>query len=356
MAKATIEKTDSSSLDKLVDIINSEFGQNTIFKPIDNMPVYKVHRISTGNPKLDKDLGGGLPTGRIHLISGPFSSGKSYLSNKIAAQFNAIGERVAIVEPEHTFDPDWAKKCGMDMDLVYVTRGKNAEQDVDLIELLVASGEFGLIVIDSLAAMIPKDIKDDPSDKAHMGKEAKLNNKMFKKVLSHQNELKMLGKKVPTIIAINQIREKIGVMFGSPETLPGGRMQQYAASVWIDFRAKETIQDANDDMVGMYCQYTVKKNKTAPRCKPGLVSMFVADYMGMAAGDWDRFGAIIDVATDAGLIEKSGKFYENKSGTLLQKKYMYKQLWSELQSDQNFHDDMVAAIKVALPDIELEYN
>ncbi len=341
----------------LIDLMNKEFGKNTIFKPKDELPVYEVQRMSTGNLQLDIDLGGGLAIGRIHLITGPFSSGKTYLFNKVASQFTARGERVALVDEEHTFDPDWMEDCGVDMDLLYVARSKNAEQTVDMVELLVASGEFGLVGLDSIAAMIPKTIKDDSAEKAHMGVEARLNNRMFKKIVSQQTELKMANKVPTTVIVINQIREKIGVMFGSPETLPGGNGQLFYPSTWIDFRAKETILDGSDNTVGMYFNYNIKKNKTAPPRKKGTLSMFNADYMGMSAGSWDYLGAIIDVATKTGVIAKEGKFYNSDStGTgILSKKYMYKQLWKELLDDSDLQLKMVEHIQTHIPDIRLSY-
>ena len=160
----------SDAINKLEDIINKTFGEHSLFMPKKVSPIFSLPRISTGNLFLDLDLGGGLATGRIHLITGPFSSGKTFLALKVAAEYTRRKQRVCIIDAEFTFDPAWAEACGVDMDYVYLVRKQVQEQVIDIVELLIASGEFGLIILDSLAALIPQKLKDEQADKAEMGR------------------------------------------------------------------------------------------------------------------------------------------------------------------------------------------
>lgn len=345
--------TDLKSFDELVNLILKEFGDNAIFNPKKHQPISKVERISTGNLQLDMDLGGGLTRGRTHLITGPFSSGKTFLSLKIASEFTKNKERVAIVEPEFTFDPVWAEYCGVDGDLLWVARKDNQEDNIDLIELLVASGEFGLIILDSMAAQIPKKVKENDASKSSMGVEAKLNNQMFRKITSQQVNKAQEGKVAPTVLVINQWRKKLGVMFGSPNTLPGGEGQYYMCSTWIDFWADETILNKDERVVGMYFGYNIRKNKTAPPRRTGRVSMFLDMYNGMKKGDWDHLGAVMDVAVSTGVIAKEGKWYKSP---LLPKQFMYSQLWKELYVNSALEGKILAGVKTATPDVEFSYS
>jgi len=339
-------------IDKLVEIINKEFGENSIFNPKKTMPVFQVPRISTGNLMLDLDLGGGFAEGKVHLITGPFSSGKTYLALKMAAEYTRRSKKVAFIDAEFTFDPSWAEACGVNMELVYVVRKQVQEEVIDIIELMVASGEFGLIILDSLAALLPKDIKDDAAEKHHMGKEAKLNNKMFKKLLAQQSNTALKEQQVATIIVINQWREKIGVMFGSPETLPGGKGQYYYCSTWVDFRAKETILDSSDKVVGMKFEYYVRKNKTAPPRRSGLVSMYLDTFHGMRKGNWDSIDAVMAVAKLTGVFTQSGSWY---ASSYLDKSYQYTALWKKIYSDVNLEEKIVEGIQKAIPEVEFDY-
>jgi len=341
----------SDAINKLEDIINKTFGEHSLFMPKKVSPIFSLPRISTGNLFLDLDLGGGLATGRIHLITGPFSSGKTFLALKVAAEYTRRKQRVCIIDAEFTFDPAWAEACGVDMDYVYLVRKQVQEQVIDIVELLIASGEFGLIILDSLAALIPQKLKDEQADKAEMGRGAYLNNRMFKKILAQQSDAALAGKNISNLIVINQWRKKVNAM-GNPNTLPGGEGQYYYCSTWVDFWADETILDGKDRVVGMKFGYHVRKNKTAPPRRQGQVAMFLEAYNGMRKGDWDSLGAVIDVAKLTGVFKMSGSWY---SSPILDKSYQFTNLWKSIYSDKDLEMKIVKAIGERLPEITFDY-
>ena len=341
----------SDAINKLEDIINKTFGEHSLFMPKKVSPIFSLPRISTGNLFLDLDLGGGLATGRIHLITGPFSSGKTFLALKVAAEYTRRKQRVCIIDAEFTFDPAWAEACGVDMDYVYLVRKQVQEQVIDIVELLIASGEFGLIILDSLAALIPQKLKDEQADKAEMGRGAYLNNRMFKKILAQQSDAALAGKNISNLIVINQWRKKVNAM-GNPNTLPGGEGQYYYCSTWVDFWADETILDGKDRVVGMKFGYHVRKNKTAPPRRQGQVAMFLEAYNGMRKGDWDSLGAVIDVAKLTGVFKMSGSWY---SSPILDKSYQFTNLWKSIYSDKDLEMKIVKAIGERIPEITFDY-
>lgn len=346
------EKKELTGIEKLSNLINKEFGKNSIYCPSNVSMVQKVPRISTGNIALDVDLGGGFATGRIHLITGAFSSGKTYLVLKVAASYQRLGMKVAFIDSEFTFDIPWAEACGLNMDKVYLIRKQEQEQVFDILELLVASGEFGIIIIDSLAALVPKKLHDAAAGKGDMGNGAYNNNAMFRKVLMRQSQLSRENKMVPDLYIINQWREKVGIMFGNPATLPGGKGQYFYASTWIDFSAKETILDAKDRVVGMIFNYITFKNKTASPKRSGLVSMYNSPYKGMSKGDWDSISAVMDLACSSGVIQKGGTWYSSK---LFTGSFQFTKLWNYLYNNPDVESKIVDAIGQVMPDIQFNY-
>ena len=306
------KKQVSSNFQAMVNAITKEFGDNTIynaetFKPNETA----LQRVSCGNIELDIALGGGIPRGKIILVSGPFSSCKTYFVNKCLAEHTKLGEKVGILDEEFTYDDKWMQACGADTSLVWVGQAEYAERSLDLFEVLAGSGEFGALCIDSLAALIPQKTLDEAHEDAQMGIEAKLMSKALRKIIKAQHNLFIEGKVPPTIFLINQFRNKIGkaAMFGDPRTLPTGNAQHYYNSIWIDFNGKEDITNADDEVVGKFTEYYIKKNKTAPPRRKGLVSMFCEDFKGMKKGEWDTTGAIIDCAIRAGVVVKQGTFH-----------------------------------------------
>lgn len=345
------ESKSGGAFDKLMLLVKESFGENAIYCPDSFSPPSAGMRTSTGNPFLDFHLGGGVPQGRIILISGPFSSGKTYFVQKCMAVFNLLKKRIAFLDEERTFDKEWAEKCGMEMSNCYVASGEYSEQTMDLGEVLIGSGEFGAVAVDSLASMIPKKTLEEAHEDHQMGIEAKLNAKFFRKILAAQDKLERANKIPPTVFVINQLRKKIGVMFGNPETLPGGEAQRFYASIWMDFRATETILDKADQIVGMYFTFDVKKNKTAPRRK-GTVSMFIADYQGMKKGDWDIPAAVMDLGVTCGVIEKEGKYY---ASPLFERKYTYSQLWKAILAKPSMERAILGACQVKHPEVKIAY-
>lgn len=331
----------TKELDGLIKQISVAFGDNSIYQPGKHTPLANLTRISTGNAMLDYDLGGGIPAGRIILVTGPFSAGKTYFTTKCLGKLTQMGGRVGVIDEERTWDPIWAQKCGVDPDRCWVGSGEYSEKSMDLAELLVGSGEFDAILVDSLAAMVPKKVLDEAHEDHQMGVEAKLNAKFFRKLLSAQDLLERKGKVAPTIFVINQIRKKIGIAYGNPEVLPGGEAQMYYASIWMDFRASETILNKNDDVVGMYFDYNIKKNKTAPPRRKGTVGMFIEDFKGMHSGDWDFPGSVIDLAVRLGLLVKEGKWYKS---ALLPKNFMYANLWAKVKAEPSLERKIVEAV------------
>lgn len=316
-------------ISQLANLIEKEFGKNTLYQPSKFEPVFHSSRISTGNPLIDYDLGGGIPLGRIILVSGPWSSGKTFFVSKCIAEFTKLKARAAILDEERTIDSSWLTKCGVDMDYVWKGAGEYSEQSLDLFELLTASGEFDVLLLDSLAAMLPKKMRDDAHEDQHMGLEAKLNAKLFRKLLAAQDTLEKKGKTPPTIFVINQWRKKM-TMFGNPNVLPGGEAQYFYPSIWLDFRIDQEILDENDLVVGQNIKYDIPKNKTAPPRRKGVVSMYNNDFMGMSAGNWDVYSALIDLGIKAQVFTKEGKWYKSD---LFAKAFMFKQLWKELASN-----------------------
>lgn len=334
----------SESFENLLVAVEENFGKNTIYKPSDFIPKHGLaNRLSCGNIELDIALGGGNPRGRIILVSGPPSSGKTYYVLKSFAEHTKKKEKVALIDEEFTFDDDWATKCGIDRDYCWVGQAEYAEKSLDLAEVLIGSGEFQAVGIDSLAALIPQKTLNEAHEDAQMAIEARLVGKFIRKCLKAQNKLFRRGLQPPTIFLVNQIRYKIGVIFGNPETLPTGNAQHFFNSLWIDFRSKEGIMDGKDNEVGLLFKYNIKKNKTAPPRKKGIISMFNQEYQGMCAGDWDNTGAIIDAGTRIGVIIKSGKHY---ASNLFRKKYMYKQLWEEFRKDPVLENKVLNEIKI----------
>lgn len=385
------KKEVSSNFQAMINAIDKEFGENTIYNADSFKPNESVaKRVSCGNIELDIALGGGIPRGRIILVSGPFSSCKTYFVNKCLAEHTKLGEKVGILDEEFTYDEKWMQACGADTELVWVGQAEYAERSLDLFEVLAGSGEFGALCIDSLAALIPQKTLEEAHEDAQMGIEAKLMSKALRKIIKAQHNLYVRGHVPPTIFLINQFRHKIGkaAMFGDPRTLPTGNAQHYYNSIWIDFNGKDDITNSDEEVVGKFTEYNIKKNKTAPPKRRGLVSMFCEDFKGMKKGEWDTTGAIIDCAIKTGVLIKQGTFHgdprnyrvgeletelskipkskkdeikniKNEIDKLKNEKWLftnklqYKKLWELLRSDYKVENEILKKIKKAYPDLSL---
>jgi recombination protein RecA len=302
MAGADREK----ALDAALAGIEKQFGKGSIMR-LGEETRAALGIIPTGAIALDVALGiGGLPRGRVVEIYGPESSGKTTVALHAVANAQAAGGIVAFIDAEHALDPDYAKALGVDTDALLVSQPDSGEQALEIADMLVRSGALDLIVIDSVAALVPRaEIEGEMGD-SHVGLQARLMSQALRKMTG------ALNNSGTTMIFINQLREKIGVMFGSPETTTGGKALKFYASVRLDVRRIETLKDGQD-MVGNRTRIKVVKNKVAPPFKQ-------AEFDIMYGKGISREGGLIDVGVEAGLVRKAGAWYTYEGDQLGQGK------------------------------------
>lgn len=286
--------------------IEKQYGKGSVMRLGDDSRA-PLDVIPTGSIALDVALGiGGLPRGRVVEIYGPESSGKTTVALHAVASAQAAGGIVAFIDAEHALDPDYAKALGVDTDALLVSQPDSGEQALEIADMLIRSGALDLIVIDSVAALVPRaEIEGEMGD-SHVGLQARLMSQALRKMTGALNQSKT------TAIFINQLREKIGVMFGSPETTTGGRALKFYSSVRLDVRRIETLKDGTD-MVGNRTRVKVVKNKVAPPFKQ-------AEFDIMYGKGISREGGLIDVGVEAGLIRKAGAWYTYEGDQLGQGK------------------------------------
>lgn len=275
--------------------INKRFGQGAILE-MSKVPNYEGRVIRTGSINLDKALGiKGYPVGRVIEIYGPESSGKTTLTLYAIKECQAQGGVVGFIDAEHALDPEYAKKLGVDVDALLLSQPSNGEQALDIAEMLIKSGGVDLIVVDSVAALTPEAELNGEMGDQNIGLLARLMSKAMRKLVG------ALKSSDTTIIFTNQIREKVGVMFGNPETTTGGRALKFFASVRLEARKGETIKDGAD-IVGHTLNIKVVKNKMAPPFKTASVDLIYGV-------GFSREGELVDLAVDMGLIQKSGAWF-----------------------------------------------
>jgi recombination protein RecA len=290
------EMDKQKALESALAQIERQFGKGSIMRLGENNPIMDIEATSTGSLGLDIALGiGGLPKGRIVEIYGPESSGKTTLTLHVVAEEQKKGGVCAFVDAEHALDPSYAKKLGVNLDELLISQPDTGEQALEIVDTLVRSGAVRLIVVDSVAALTPKaEIEGDMGD-ATVGAQARLMSQAMRKLTAS------IGRSNCMVIFINQIRMKIGVMFGSPETTTGGNALKFYASVRLDIRRIGAIKE-KDDVVGNATRVKVVKNKVAPPFKQVEFDIMYGEGI-------SKTGELIDIGVKAGVVEKSGSWY-----------------------------------------------
>lgn len=293
--KKTAVKDIDAALDDAISQIEKKFGKGSVMRLGDRTAV-DVDVIPSGSLTLDKALGiGGYPKGRIIEIYGPESSGKTTLTLHAIAQAQKQGGKAAFIDAEHAIDPVYAKNLGVDIDELILSQPDSGEQALEIAEMLVRSGVIDLIVIDSVAALVPQVELDGEMGDAAVGLQARLMSKALRKLSGVMNKTNC------TVIFINQLREKIGVMYGNPETTTGGRALKFYSSVRVEIRRSEQIKQ-NGEIIGNKANIKVVKNKVAPPFKTTQVDIIYGKGI-------SRDGEILDLAVEGDIVEKSGAWY-----------------------------------------------
>ena len=326
MSTENIEK--KKALEAAMGQIEKQFGKGSIMK-LGEFNAMNVEAIPTGALSLDIALGiGGVPRGRIIEVYGPESSGKTTLALHIIAEAQKTGGEAAFIDAEHALDPVYAKHLGVDIDNLIVSQPDTGEQALEITEALIRSGALDVVVVDSVAALVPKAEIDGDMGDSHMGLQARLMSQALRKLAGAINKSKTV------LIFINQLREKIGVMFGNPETTTGGRALKFYASVRMDIRKTENIKQ-DGEIVGSRARVKVVKNKVAPPFRE-------AEFDIVYGKGISKEGNILDIAVNLDIIEKSGSWFSYKGNRLGQGRENVKQY---LKDNPDFMNEVEAKIR-----------
>lgn len=289
-------KQKEAALEEALKNIEKTYGKGSVMK-LGDRPHVDVDAIPTGSILLDQALGvGGYPKGRIIEIFGPESSGKTTLALHAIAEAQARGGRAAFIDAEHAIDPVYAKKLGVNVDELILSQPDNGEQALEIVEMLAKSNAIDVIVVDSVAALVPQAELDGMMGDNQVGLQARLMSKAMRKIAG------VLNKSLCTVIFINQLREKVGIVYGNPETTSGGRALKFYATVRVDIRRGEAIK-SGDEIIGNSVTVKIVKNKVAPPFKIAKIDLIYGE-------GFSKTGEVLDLGTDIGLIKKMGSWYE----------------------------------------------
>ena len=335
-----MEKNDKlKALDAAVSQIEKTYGKGSIMKLGDSASNMNIETVPTGSLSLDIALGlGGVPRGRVIEIYGPESSGKTTVALHMVAEVQKRGGIAGFIDAEHALDPVYAKNIGVDIDNLYISQPDNGEQALEITETMVRSGAVDIVIVDSVAALVPKAEIDGDMGDSHVGLQARLMSQALRKLTA------VISKSNCIVIFINQLREKVGIMFGNPETTTGGRALKFYSSIRMDVRRVEALKQAGE-VIGNRTRIKVVKNKVAPPFREAEFDIIFGKGI-------SREGDILDLAANIGVIIKSGAWYAYKDGKIGQgrenaKKYLIENpdVMAEVEQKVREHFGLAANIE-----------
>ena len=322
------ENISADALDETLKQIQKLFGKGAVMRLGERESV-DVDAIPSGSLLLDDALGvGGYPKGRIIEIFGPESSGKTTLALHAIAECQKMGGRAAFIDAEHAIDPIYAKNLGVDINELILSQPDNGEQALEIVEMLASSGSINLIIVDSVAALVPQAELDGEMGDSSVGLQARLMSKAMRKIAG------ILNKKECAVIFINQLREKVGVMYGNPETTSGGRALKFYASIRIDIRRTEAIKQGSE-IVGNTCRVKIVKNKVSPPFKQCEIDIIYGQGISKEA-------EVLDRAVELGIIKKSGAWFEYKGNKIAQGRDSAK---TYIKENEDVYEELLAQVK-----------
>lgn len=329
--------TKKDALEQALLQIEKQYGKGAIMK-LGEQPHQRIEVIPTGCLTLDLALGiGCIPRGRVIEIYGPESSGKTTVSLHITAEAQKLGGTAAFIDAEHALDPEYAQKLGVNIDELYLSQPDNGEQALNICEMLVKSGSVDIVVVDSVAALTPKAEIDGEMGDNHVGLQARMMSQALRKLTG------IINKSNTTVIFINQLREKVGVMFGSPETTTGGKALKFYSSIRLDVRKVDVIKDGTN-IIGNRTKVKIVKNKLAPPFK-------VAEFDIVYGKGISQVGCLVDLALDAGIVKKSGSWFSYNDEKIGQGKENVKDF---IEKSPELYNEIMNKVKEATGIIKTE--